>query len=538
MKTAQVTLSILMLCAAIGSGCKHSPNAASTLAPKAGDYDGFYMRKVAEKSSQTFVTGKVAVDKLPTPIAAAFEDGDHHTFSVVARTRDGQTLHVQLPGLLSGELEASWNQAELCFEATDASKVKGHLCANENEITVDFISPEAEIVLIADFRTGEATPPPVKPAAFTLAEAMNVARDQGFDSRIKFEQSEVSRLNALTARLNLLPHFSLGDILGFASLSLTSVLHSVGDMAPFLLPSRWIQAHSKEQQFIADYDAYEIMRADTESTAEGLAYTLIRDKRALALLDTYSKPITDLRDQLHYAEVLGTVIPGTAASVATVVNQLAQMQLELKFSIAIGRTSLSQALGYINPDSVSDIQDQTFDPVATVSLPSDAALESLVLERSLELRQVEALRKVSSDDVKGRFFYWIDPSGSGTGLGAGLPANIKAGIDGEKIVLLQRQQLQSKLLMVLKQTVEELNDSVASYKLSDDNLKIQREHLAQIHFNLTLNRPVSGAEIQNTYQTMLQAEIARGTAQFQFYVSTGKLNRLTYAGPYSDIHWK
>ena len=136
------------------------------------------------------------------------------------------------------------------------------------------------------------------PRAYSVQEVLQLGKNESFTSQIQFEASVKSHLDSATAYADLLPRFSLGDVMTLATATITPtvIIGLIGDLAPFLIPSNWMKAQGAHWQSNADYYAWLLMRANSGTIAEGMAYAYLRDKTELESIKTYEQPITQIRD--------------------------------------------------------------------------------------------------------------------------------------------------------------------------------------------------------------------------------------------------
>src|SRR6185437_16736993 len=96
----------------------------------------------------------------------------------------------------------------------------------------------------------------------------------------------------------------------------------ISDLAPFLLPSRWLQASEASDQSRAEQDADRIMRLDMGAQIEGLFYTYDRDRKSLALYQAIRKKYEGIQDDVFKREKAGQLPVGSADNVSAVLEEL------------------------------------------------------------------------------------------------------------------------------------------------------------------------------------------------------------------------
>jgi hypothetical protein len=158
------------------------------------------------------------------------------------------------------------------------------------------------------------------PAHYTQREAMSRAFTESFDSRAIYERQIQARHAARASYLNLLPHLSMSSILSAVAPSVTGLLGAIGDLVPFLLPNRWLQAKSAAHQSQAQRQALALMRADAAAQVEGLSYALERDFQILAHYRTLMDLAVQTRDKLQRIELSGGMPEGSTDHLNATIN--------------------------------------------------------------------------------------------------------------------------------------------------------------------------------------------------------------------------
>jgi hypothetical protein len=122
------------------------------------------------------------------------------------------------------------------------------------------------------------------PARFSVSDLIERSRTHNFESLVEFQKVLEAKAQALLVYTNLFPHITVGDGMVFLGLSYLFALRSVGDLAPFLLPSRWYRAAEGRDQLRAEKQAWIIMDLDGMNITESLAHSARRDSEVLKKL--------------------------------------------------------------------------------------------------------------------------------------------------------------------------------------------------------------------------------------------------------------
>ena len=150
-----------------------------------------------------------------------------------------------------------------CYSSAQGAAPSAGVCFNGTDLTVDVSAgPDGDSLHLSVSRADPANRPVFKaPRTYTMAELMQDAMDHNFDSAIEFQSVVEAKLKTETAYLNLLPHLYTNDVLNIASLNILNELKTMGDIAPFLFPTRWIQAAQAKDRTEAEFDAWILTKA-------------------------------------------------------------------------------------------------------------------------------------------------------------------------------------------------------------------------------------------------------------------------------------
>jgi hypothetical protein len=520
------------------SGCDKDDGNLIKRAP--GVYDGFIIRKEAPHADQEMVTGKITLDS-PQDLTVKVTAGNGKTLSeFMVHAESLKKIHLTAQGLFAGS-PALLKDSKNCFStpATSSGVTQLRLCYDGAELSIDHVvDANHEYIYVLDRHNDADHPALETPRTYSVPELLQLGKNKSFTSQIQFQNSRMSHLNAQTAHMNLLPHFSYATIssavIGAITGNWAMLLNTVGDLAPFLVPSNWINAKAATFQSNADYYAWLLMKADSGNIAEGLAYVVLRDKAAYAALAKYEAPLSEMRDIVHEKEVLGLVPQGSADSLSNMLSSLQTLQIRLKKVIAEEKRALSFSVGLINPEAVDDVTDVTDLSLETPVSLDTASIQNLVIDRSMELRQLDSLVHVAKENALNRWFSWVTPSTSAS-IGFGLPSSIQAGKIPVMELMIQRQQLQATLIQKVENSADEYNASLRTYALAKENSKILEDRVDLLRQGMINGLAVSVTDIQVALGDKMKGETDLIDAQYTYYAAVGKFNRMLLAGPYLDI---
>jgi hypothetical protein len=528
-RIAVVAFAASLLCTA--PACKRG---ADKLAGAPGSYDGFVVSKASGLSSQVFVSGTVArPSTMALTLAVKSDDGaTSYSFSVAVVSE--KEIKVTEPTVFPTAVTLN-EESDDCFHTAAGAPSTVRVCYDGNEIAIDDTSGPNETLFILDKHDKSDSPVQETPAAYTVQQLLERGKTLSFASEEQFETAEAARLASENAHLQLLPHFSYNDIMSLVSFSWTTLLHLVGDVAPFLLPQNWSAAAAAKNTASADYYAYLTMKGDSGEIAEGLAYAVLRDSETLTLLGGYNSQYEYFRDTILAEEKMGVVLPHSSDGLTQVVNSLNETEILLRQTIATETHELAQAVGFVNPDAVSSV---TAPDVVAVETPRTVVVgdaQKIAIDRSPELKGIDAQVAAAKDNALTQDLFWTDPSGGGQGLGAGVPVFLKAGYVKVAEIVTQRQQLQATVLQKVEDAIIAMSTAAQTYQIAKSNFGTQTDNVNGLEAMLKMGISVSPTQIQQALQNEVSSTTQLLSSKYEYAVAQGTLNRLLFEGDYLDI---
>jgi hypothetical protein len=241
-----------------------------------------------------------------------------------------------------------------------------------------------------------------EPFDVSLEEGVTMALDGNFVSRESFAVAYQAKQQATAAYLNLLPHLNVG-LLWYASPTPYSAASGIVNVAPFLLPTRWLDAKRASLESRVQFKALGIVKANLIVTIESLFYEFSRLQNILKLSDSF-------------LEVIGRfdgVNVNTPSRDALVRNResLQKTIEQTQWLLEKTRYALSLALGLKNPQAVQKISLGDLEEPSAKSVIDGESLGKEALKRSIELSQLDLILESQQTRTAWLYFNWIDPSG-------------------------------------------------------------------------------------------------------------------------------
>ncbi len=505
-----------------------------------GHFEGTLLTRNHEEILQTPVSTDISYDHEGARGTLAVRDsktGVLTTLSLSHILLGGKKVTINIPDVLS-KSEALEKDGD-CFVSKDKNV---RFCASSDRflLEIDSDSHEAIYTLSGDRFAAAKDFAMETPADFTLQDAINRSLKASFDSRIEFEHVMQARKTAKAAYLNLLPHLSLSTVLSNLPPSFMSLLGSIGDLAPFLLPTRWFEAREAGLAAKAESDAMILMQADMANQVEGLTYSLQRDLNLKAVYEDLLKQTLDAEKKTQDLESKNKMADGSTDNITMVIQS---MQLDLSgldAIIATDKSAISQAMGFHNPEAVLsvDMGSEALPFEQAKSLDSDA-LTQIALDRSFELRQIDDLVLAARKAKTATYFNWIDPDGdSNANIGFALSSVVKVQTSGIKELLIEREQIQANIAQQVFQAVTSYNESINALPKLLEYQTLQNRILVRNLEQIAADSDFDTTDVQNAFFNCLDAGVRLETERAGFRVARSLIDRLLLQGYYTALSQK
>jgi hypothetical protein len=426
-----------------------------------------------------------------------------------------------------------------CFVDSDQKRVQ--VCHQNSGLQLQILnadlSPNFSLTLNPQ---GSSPSKPLEvPASFTLDEAVKVAMDREFLTRIEYEQMLQAKYTATQSLLALLPSFNGGTILAFSSgpQTVIGILTMADNLAPFLFPSHWILASENAALSEAEKKAYAIAKGAAGLQIENFADSIHHDQEGLEALNKILLTVASFQKDVSEQESQGKVPAGTSLHLSSVWNSLQDMTDDYMEALDLQRESLAQAMGFINPQAVKEISVPEFD-YSVINNP-DLKFEDLkdsVISNSLELQQMSRLIEAAKLGVSADTFSWLDPAADvNHSLGFGLGATVLIDQTQVDSLIVQKDQVEAILLQALAAAITQYNHSLDDLNDSISGLKLEEARMDLLKSELATGKAVSPDELTTIPSDLLSWHIHLQDAELEYRSSVAKLNRLLLKGYYAGL---
>jgi hypothetical protein len=445
----------------------------------------------------------------------------------------GKQIQLRLSAL-QNEIK-TLNKEDTCFSDSVHQTL---MCFYDDGMDLDVTSDAGDpVVSVSLTHFAVEKPMPVEtPQAFDLRSALARALQMNFDNRIEFEHVVQAKQTARAAYANLMPHLSINSVAALIGPTPSSILSVAGDLVPFLLPSRWLQAKRAKILAQAEAQALTLMRMDTATNVEGLFYSTEHDRIIQAAYKDLLAKAEVAYKEVEIYEQVGKYRAGSKDEVKSVILKMSEDSDTFDVQLTEDVSSISQALGFFTPDAVSSATLGTEPDNIEKATPADVKqVTKDAVDRSLELKQIDDLAAAAMKNKTSIFFNWLDPVGDSTAeLGFNLKANFAVAESQIRELQLRRNDIQSNLEQKAKAASVEFNESLITYAKAKEGLAVDQRRLERF-----LNFISVGASDVDLFHTtdlvsdVLDSSVRLADATAAFRISRGKIDRLLLQGFYA-----
>jgi hypothetical protein len=374
-----------------------------------------------------------------------------------------------------------------------------------------------------------------EPRPYSQSDLIERGRTRAFSSRIEFEHLVQAKYTAKTTWLNLIPHLSINSIIGLGSISMASLLGSVGDLVPFLLPTRWFMARGATARDQAEAQALVAMKLDTMAFIQSLTLGIGRDTEVVQQLEQNLGQIRAIRDEIHDREKLGQFPLGSSDDISALVNALDQDLSALHGALAAEYTTVAQIAGFQNPKAIESIRyDLPPGMTGVRAAPDEQRIIVEALNLSPELRQMDFLIDASRWDSKTRTFQWLDPAGDAQGgLGVALGSYLAVGRSQVSEMRIRREQLRSALSQKVVDTLNDLQIQANSYRLAGEGVEINFKRVQRLTDQMSFGTGFDLMGLALALQDWVKDGVGQSTARYNAMAAQCRLDRILRQGPYA-----
>jgi hypothetical protein len=485
--------------------------------------------------------------------AKVFDKFDRSLITIELELKNGSQLELSIPEIrakpftLFQYATPSSPDPAYCFEARDTPFV--NLCFNEYQfmLRIDGDERGPSMSLTGSLFAGINEPNQAElepPRSFLLTQAIERSYERNFESLAAIEHVMQAKNAALAAWLNLLPHLT-SNLIWNVDFGVVSAIATIQALAPFLLPSYWMQAKASDIEVKIKHDALLLVRANLALSVEQLAYAAERDGKLIVAHNQLISELTAFRESfdlrlLSYRDLIDNILQDLK-EIQKFIDELARGRLDIEAVLKEDYFSLAAALGLRNPEGVLAIVLDKEEELIGKSTALDAEhLAKCASDRSFEVDQIEYLLRIARLKRAELFLTWIDPAGDQKlCLGFNLIGSSRVAMSQAEELKAKKKHMKDAVYLDAYRTAQaynralEVNSKSAEHN-SFESLRKFREKLAQAR----LYGRINVAAIKNTAGEYLRQTIEYQSNLANFRIARAKKDRLLLSGYYDRLFFK
>lgn len=448
-----------------------------------------------------------------------------------------ETNNLVITGLYSDPVELL-NFSDLNCWRKEAPYVL--VCWSKNNFQLDFIKDKTQLSVWA-FANEFPSSNTVSHAAdgFTVENLRALSLKKSFDNRAEYERviqaSQLARASymALLPRLTFSTATNLATGGGFG----TGMISLLGDLAPFLFPTNWINAAASDLRSQAESKTLNIQKLNIEQQVEGMSNLVIRDSNILTHYKDLLAEMNLVREQIETREKLGQYPVGSLNNIDSLRLRLTSDIATLTENIEDQKRALSIMVGFTSPDTIQNVywQNEPFPIEKPIIITQENALK-WGIERSVELAQMNILISLAETQEELAVWSWIDPSGAAfTGIGFHYPAMIEVSEAHVREMNIQKEQQKTQIKGIAINVTETLMLTQNLYKISIQQLDVDTKRKNLFTDQIKLGAAIDFFGLLQTYQDYLTSQSVKENHLAEYRTARARAQRLILEGAYSNL---
>lgn len=522
-----------------------------------GNYEGILFERKELETIRTPVNIAVSYDKDKIGELKINHSNQTPSGKIVLKNLGQAKIELNIPFLGPNSFTLKKNKKEshppeiTCYDHRSTLHIKA--CAGTDQFRIEAYTPNNSSVYSLSGDLFPIRDPLLYeiPQDYTLGQAIRRALTQNIDSQVELEHLIQVKQSARSAYLNLLPHISLNSALLVASLSPYAAPAAAFDVAPFLLPNRWLLAKKISLEAEAQRDAFKIFRANRATELESMAYTHLHHSNTLQIILDSILRLSEIETLLYSSKnTIENKVPNLVDDASdrwfAYRQELSIDANQFKLSTQLIKQNLAEMMGLSNPNGLkllkiepetTSIQDMPY------LNPQDTG--TLGVARSLEMRQLDRLIQAAHYQKNALLFNFIDPFGDPQyNLGLNLIGQVQVSRSKIQELKLTQEKTRNTVLKNSYSAVENYNFALETYKNARELMNTRQRIFERTLEKLTLCSterqmpcPPIGLIIQD-FQRMTDANLEAEGYLMNFRINRSRIDRILLQGFYDQLSFQ
>ncbi|MEY4616816.1 MAG: hypothetical protein RJB66_1776 [Pseudomonadota bacterium] len=422
-----------------------------------------------------------------------------------------------------------------CYQTDENKRVVVRLCAKQSELSLEYQSGEKqsrEGLLFHGRIHGF-----IKDKAFYLSEIPQFAALNNFDARTRLQMLKLAQLQTKLSHENLYPHLTLGTVVNSASAGVgIGALTLLGDLVPFLFPTRWIHVHENRGLQNAQAWSLTTYRLDAAVTTQGIALLYLRDRAIVEIMKNQIHEITKIRNLTKEKEDLGFTPPGSVDNLDALLAALKHDSLILENANVNQKSQVALSMGLSSPSNLGELVDNVPIDDRRMILMDESYLMRKAVESSTEVKVIASLIEAARQSARGRYFNWIDPYADiQGGLGLGTGTFIDIGHVKVSELEVQKQQSLAAVENKIETLLNERRLILEAKEAASSNVEINTRKLKRLMKTLNSDPNFDNMNMVFALKDLTSARIQMATLDYAQKSVTFGIQRMSLTGDYEKI---
>lgn len=422
-----------------------------------------------------------------------------------------------------------------CYQTDEHKRVVVRLCAKQSELSLEYQSGEKQSRdgLLFHGRIHGL----IKDKAFYLSEIPQFAALNNFDARTRLQMLKLAQLQTKLSHENLYPHLTLGTVVNAASAGVgIGALTLLGDLVPFLFPTRWIHVHENRGLQNAQAWSLTTYRLDAAVTTQGIALLYLRDRAIVEIMKNQINEITKIRNLTKEKEDLGFTPPGSVDNLDALLAALKHDSLILENANVNQKSQVALSMGLSSPSNLGELVDNVPIDDRRMILMDESYLMRKAVESSTEVKVIASLIEAARQSARGRYFNWIDPYADiQGGLGMGTGTFIDIGHVKVSELEVQKQQSLAAVENKIETLLNERRLILEAKEAASSNVEINTRKLKRLMKTLNSDPNFDNMNMVFALKDLTSARIQMATLDYAQKSVTFGIQRMSLTGDYEKI---
>lgn len=360
-----------------------------------------------------------------------------------------------------------------------------------------------------------------------------------------------AKTNIEKARADLLPKLNLWKIAGVllnpaTYFNPTSIVESIPDIAPFLVPANWFRLQEVKLLYLAEKEGYRALWGNELHVAKTLYKHVVFDRQLLVHVKSSIRDLEKIHVIVKTRETFGGAKPGSARDIEIRILGLEEDRQNLDMLLQEEHRQLTFLLGY-NSNEIVELKPVTIPEIEKLKPIIPVDYEFRMLSSSPERRQFDHFLSVLNQ-IKKEFQYSFlggseisrgiaggifEQLPTSNGLGLGNKAAIKMVETEKEIMKTRKVGVEETLKRQLQVVALQYNSDLANYGNFKRRIQLSRESKVSLIRRLELGEKMDVLELSEASRNQILAETALYAVQYRVMNTYDRLERLIFSGDYS-----